>query len=83
MTYKEKKLKEFEEFTQAMFPSPKELEIIDLCKELFSSTIDEILTCLPEERKCKIDVSPTPDIYNFNACREEFFLNLDQKAGGV
>lgn len=79
MTYKEKKLKEFEEYFNLLPYPPSYKET----RRFLSLTIDEILTCLPEERKCKIDVSPTPDIYNFNACREEFFLNLDQKAGEV
>ena len=71
MTYKEKKLKQFSEILTKPTGTPS------VCLDFLSSTIDEILGCLPAETKNK-----NLDFYEgFMVCRNLFLFNLEQKAG--
>lgn len=76
MTYKEKKLKEFEEFCLdkgVLFTDRK------MMAGFLYETIDEILGCLPAESENK-----DWDFHEgFMVCRNLFLLNLEKKAGEV
>ena len=84
MTYKEKKLKEFEDNHKSTWDIQEKgivATVIDFdeAKDFLSSTIDEIMACLPAESENKD--------WNFHegfmVCRNLFLLNLQKKAGEV
>lgn len=78
MTYKEKKLKEFDEEFEIYAYKPEALEFI-------AKTLDEILGCLPEEYWRDFPETEGEEGYDegYNAFRDKFLQNLEQKAREV
>ena len=78
MTYKEKKLKEFEEEFEIYAYKPEALEFI-------AKTLDEIMACLPEEYWRDFPETEGEEGYDegYNAFRDKFLQNLEQKAREV
>lgn len=74
MSYKEKKLKEFDEEFEIYAYKPEALEFI-------AKTLDEIMACLPEE----IDKSVYGEniAIGFHMCKTIFSWRLEQKAREV
>ena len=82
MTYKEKKLKDFEEFCLdkgVLFTDRK------MMAGFLYETIDEILGCLPEEWYSSFPETEEEIGYDegFNDFRKMFLQNLEKKAGEV
>ena len=74
-TYKEKKLSEIDKFFNLEFyQSHSEIEVNDHIKDFLSQTIDEILSCVPQNETN--DTVLNSWLFWF---RDEFFNNLDKK----
>jgi hypothetical protein len=80
--YKKAKLEELDK----IFPNPifsvGEDDLNEEVKSFLSSTIDEILECLPEEMKLDFDALkryPNTHINGFNFCLSQFLKNLGEK----
>lgn len=79
MNYKEQKLKEFED--RMVVSSKSALAAIRESKAFISSTIDEIMGCLPElVNPQSNDFSHNGFDVGFNSYRFSFLKNLEEKA---
>lgn len=93
MTYKDKKLKEFEDNHKSTWDIQEKgivATVIDFdeAKDFLSSTIDEIMACLPDhtdENEVMILQGEDGKFFNhgFNCCILSFLQNLKAKAGEV
>ena len=80
MTYKEKKLKKLKELFLKEEGAHSYIRA-GTVEDFISSTIDEILGCLPEKQITTSGVWLTRYKGGFNSCRDEFLQNLEEKAG--
>lgn len=97
MSYKDKKLKEFEDKFMEKFihmfwqispcscGGPEDCVCFKEMVSFLSSTIDEIMACLPEEYWRDFPETEGEEGYDegYNAFRDKFLKNLEQKAKEV
>lgn len=88
MTYKKKKLREFEKAfgSNVKFKDQVVNILLENMKRYLASTIDEILGCLPRKNNSDFQIADfePPDFWRgFSKCNSKFLQNLEEKAGGV